>query len=71
MIPYKIKIVEVFIWKKDFIMYDFMAYSLIDRLDALRIKESEQFVGSKVQEEICSGFKVTNKDCVIVKKTVG
>lgn len=54
--------------KVDFIMYDFMAFSLIDRLDALRIKESEQFVGSKVQEEICSGFKVTNKDCVLVKK---
>lgn len=54
----------------DFIMYDFMAFSLIDRLDALRIKESEQFVGSKVQEEICSGFKVTNEDCVLVKRTV-
>lgn len=54
----------------DFIMYDFMAFSLIDRLDALRIKESEQFVGSKVQEEICSGFSVTNADCVLVKRTV-
>lgn len=54
----------------DFIMYDFMAFSLIDRLDALRIKESEQFVGSKVQEEVCSGFKVTNEDCVLVKRTV-
>lgn len=53
----------------DFIMYDFMAFSLIDRLDALRIKESEQFVGSKVQEEICSGFKVTNPDCVLVRRT--
>ena len=52
----------------DFIMYDFMAFSLIDRLDALRIKESEQFVGSKVQEEICSGFRVTNANCVLVKK---
>ena len=57
--------------KVDFIMYDFNAFSIIDRLDALRIKESEQFVGSKVQEEICSGFKVTNNDCVLVKKTVG
>lgn len=57
--------------KVDFIMYDFNAFSIVDRLDALRIKESEQFVGSKVQEEICSGFKVTNADCVLVKKTVG
>lgn len=54
--------------KVDFIMYDFMAFSLIDRLDGLRVKESEQFFGSKVQEEIVSGFKVTNSDCVLVKK---
>lgn len=53
----------------DFIMYDFMAFSLIDRLDGLRVKESEQFFGSKVQEEIVSGFKVTNADCVSVKKS--
>lgn len=53
----------------DFIMYDFMAFSLIDRLDALRVKESERFIGSLVQEEIVSGFKVTNGDCVLVKKT--
>lgn len=53
----------------DFIMYDKLAFSVIDRLDALRIKDSEQFVGSKVQEEICTGFKVTNADCVLVKKS--
>lgn len=52
----------------DFIMYDANAYSIIDRLDGLRIKESEQFFGSKVQEEIVSGFCVTNADCVLVKK---
>ena len=51
----------------DFIMYDFNAFSLIDRLDLMRVKESEQFAGSKVQEEVCSGFLVTNKDCVAVK----
>jgi hypothetical protein len=54
----------------DFIMYDFMAFSLIDRLDGLRVKESEQFFGSKVQEEVVSGFKVTNADCVSVKKSL-
>lgn len=52
----------------DFILYDANAFSIIDRLDLLRIKESEQFAGSKVQEEVCSGFKVTNADCVLVKK---
>lgn len=52
----------------DLIVYDGMAFSIIDRLDLLRVKESEHFSGSKVQEEICSGFKVTNGDCVAVKK---
>lgn len=52
----------------DFIMYDAMAYSLLDRLDALRVIDSENFIGSKVQEEIVSGFKVTNQDCVLIKK---
>lgn len=52
----------------DLIMYDANAYSIIDRLDLLRIKESEMFAGSKVQEEVCTGFKVTNADCVLVKK---
>lgn len=52
----------------DLVMYDANAYSIIDRLDLLRIKESEMFAGSKVQEEVCTGFKVTNADCVLVKK---
>lgn len=52
----------------DLVMYDANAYSIIDRLDLLRIKESELFAGSKVQEEVCTGFKVTNADCVLVKK---
>ena len=51
----------------DFIMYDYNAFSLIDRLDLMRVKESERFAGSLVQEEVASGFKVTNKDCVLVK----
>ena len=55
----------------DFVMLDGMAFSIVDRLDALRVKESEQFVGSKVQAEICSGFRLTNPACAIVKKTVG
>lgn len=54
--------------KVEFIMYDANAFSIIDRLDTLRVKDSEQFVGSKIQEEIVSGFKVTNKDCVLIKK---
>lgn len=53
----------------DFIMYDYKAFSIVDRLDCLRVKESEQFCGSLVQEELVSGFKVTNKDCVLVHST--
>lgn len=56
--------------KVGFIMYDANAYSIIDRLDTLRVKESENFSGSKVQEELVSGFKVTNEKCVSVR-TVG
>lgn len=52
----------------DFIMYDFNAFSIIDKLTMLRVKESEQFAGVKIQEEIDTGFLVTNADCVIVKK---
>lgn len=53
--------------KVGFIMYDANAYSIIDRLDTLRVKESENFSGSKVQEELVSGFKVTNANCVSVR----
>lgn len=52
----------------EFIMYDFQAFSIIDRLDSLRYVQSELFNGSKVQEEVATGFKVTNSDCVYVKK---
>lgn len=53
--------------KVGFIMYDANAYSIIDRLDTLRVKESENFSGSKVQEELVSGFRVTNAKCVSVR----
>ena len=52
----------------DLIMYDANAFSIIDRLDLLRVKDSEQFAGSKVQEEVCTGFRVTNEDCVLIKE---
>lgn len=52
-----------------FIMYDHNAYSIIDRLDGLRVKDSEEFFGSKVQGEIATGFRVTNANCVAVGVT--
>jgi hypothetical protein len=51
-----------------FIMYDHNAFSIIDKLTLLRVKDSENFAGSKVQEEVDTGFKVTNSDCVLVRK---
>lgn len=52
----------------DMIMYDFNAFSIIDKLAMLRVKDSERFAGSLVQEEVDSGFAVTNPDCVIVRQ---
>ena len=53
--------------KVDYIIYDGMALSIIDKLAALRVIDSEMFIGSKIQEEIDTGIKVTNADCVLVK----
>ena len=52
----------------DYILYDYKAYSIIDKLTMLRVIDSEEFTGSKIQEEIDTGFKVTNADCVLVRK---
>ena len=52
----------------DYILYDYKAYSIIDKLTMLRVIDSEEFAGSKIQEEIDTGFKVTNADCVLVRK---
>lgn len=51
----------------EFIMYDHSAFSVIDVLSALRVIDSEDFFGSKIQMEIDTGFKVTNQACVRVK----
>lgn len=53
--------------KIDYILYDGNALSIIDKLVALRVIDSEMFMGSKIQEEIDTGFLVTNADCVLVK----
>ena len=52
----------------DYILYDYKAYSIIDKLTMLRIIDSEDFAGSKIQEEIDTGFKVNNADSVLVRK---
>lgn len=57
--------------KVDYIMYDFNAFSIIDKLICLRPMDSEMFSGVKVQEDLVVGLAVTNKDCVLVKKKQG
>jgi len=52
----------------DFIMYDHMTFSIIDKLVMLRTIDNPNAAGSLVQEEIDTGFKVTNAACVVVKK---
>lgn len=52
----------------EMVMFDHEKFSLIDRLDSLRIVASEHFNGSKVQEELSCGFLVTNSKAVLVKK---
>lgn len=56
--------------KVDFVMYDHRAYTIVDKLTLLRTIDNPNAAGSLVQEEIVSGFKVTNNKCVLVKKTV-
>lgn len=52
----------------ELIMFDHMAFSIIDELAMLRVIDNPSAAGSLVQEELDSGFKVTNAACVVVKK---
>lgn len=54
--------------KVDFIMYNHEAFSVIDNADAMRIVDSEAFVGALAQVEINTGFRVTTSACVSVRK---
>lgn len=51
-----------------FIMYNHKAFSIINNLEAMRVVDSENFVGSKAQVEMNTGYKVTNTDLVRVRK---
>ena len=52
----------------DFIMYDYRRFSVVDNLEEIRIIDSENFVGSLAQVEINTGYRVTTKEAVAVKK---
>lgn len=51
-----------------FVMYNHKALSIVNNLEAMRIVDSENFVGSKAQVEMNTGYKVTNADLVRVRK---
>lgn len=51
----------------DLIMYDHRFFSIVDNLEEMRIVDSENFVGSKAQIEINTGYRVTTPAAVSVK----
>lgn len=55
----------------EFILYNSEAFSIVTNLEAMRIVDSENFVGSKAQVEMNTGFKVTNPALVRVRKSTG
>lgn len=57
--------------KVQYIVYNYMTLSIIDNLEAMRIVDSENFVGSKAQVEMNTGFKVTNSKLAVVRKKTG
>lgn len=54
--------------KVDFVMYDFNAFSIVDNLESIRLKDSERFTGSLAQVEINTGYRVTTSAKAVVKK---
>lgn len=52
----------------EYIMYDYSALSIVDNLEAIRLKDSENFIGTLAQVEINSGYRVTTSEKVAVKK---
>lgn len=50
----------------DLIVYDHTALKVADNLTMMRLKDSESFTGVKAQNEINSGFRVSNADKVAV-----
>lgn len=52
----------------DFIMYYSEVLSCVDNLNALRIVDGIDFIGSLAQTEVNTGYRVTNGACVRVRK---
>lgn len=59
---------EVNLSEVELVMYQADTFHLADNLSMMRLKDSELFTGVKAQNEINTGFRVTNSDKVLVKK---
>lgn len=54
----------------DFIMYNPEAFAVLDNLNAFRLVDgAPNYLGTLAQVEVNTGFKVTNSECVRVRKT--
>ena len=51
----------------DFIMYDHTAFHIVNNLQAMRLVDATDFVGTYAQNEINTGYRVSNADKVVVK----
>lgn len=54
----------------DFIMYDSTTFHIVDNLEAMRLRDAENFVGTLAQVEINTGFRVSNSEKVVIKKNL-
>lgn len=52
----------------NYVLYNAEAFSILDNLTVMRIVDTNEFPGSLAQIALNSGFKVTNKDLVVVRK---
>lgn len=54
--------------KVEYIMYDWRGLHIVDLLAMARLKDSENFNGSLAQIEICTGYRLGDKNYAVVKK---
>lgn len=54
--------------KLDYIMYDWRGLHIVDLVSMARLKDSENFNGTLAQVEICSGYRLGDKNYAVVKK---
>lgn len=52
----------------EYIMYDWRGLHIVDLLDMARLKDSENFNGTLAQVEICSGYRLGDKNYAVIKK---